>query len=39
MLPDSVPAVTDTRPFLLDPCDAEQSVELCDAQVVASQAL
>ena len=28
MLPDSVPAVTDTRPFLLDPCDAEQSVEL-----------
>ena len=38
-LPDCVPAVTDTRPFLLEPCDAEQSVEVCDAQVVASQAL
>jgi hypothetical protein len=33
------PAVTDTRPFLLDPREAEQSVDVCDAQVVASQAL
>ena len=39
MLPDRAPAGIDTRPFLLDPCDAEQSVEVCDAQVVASQAL
>ena len=39
MLPNTVPAVTDTRPFRLDPCDAEQTVEVCDAQVVASQAL
>jgi hypothetical protein len=36
---DTAPAVSDTRPFLLDPCDAEQSVEVCDVQVVASQAL
>ena len=39
MLPSTAPAVTDTRPFLLDPCEAEQSVEVCDAQAVASQAL
>ena len=39
MLPSRLPAVTDTRPILLDPCGAEQSAEVCDAQVVASQAL
>jgi hypothetical protein len=39
MLPSTVPAVTDMRPILLDPCEAEHSVEVCDAQAVASQAL
>jgi hypothetical protein len=39
MLPSTLPAVTDTRPFRLDPCEAEQSAEVPDAHVVASQAL
>ena len=38
-LPSRLPAVADTRRILPDPCAAEQSREVCDAQVVASQAL
>jgi hypothetical protein len=39
MLPSSLPADTDTRPLRPDPCEAEQSAEVCDAQAVASHAL